>query len=91
MIEKRLELIPIGLEETIQNFKKSETKKIIWREIGFIKYFEVFKKMFSQFKKLAVELRPTSLRWIMEFLDVLKKTMTQIIEFDKELQKALEQ
>ena len=51
MIAKRIELVPIGLDETIKSFKRGERKKIIWREVGFIKYFNRFKKVFASFKK----------------------------------------
>jgi hypothetical protein len=82
MIEKRLELIPIGLDETMENYKKGDTSKIIWREVGFLKYFETFKRVFQQFKKTCVEIRPTSMRWIKDLLEVLLRLVKQLIEFD---------
>ena len=45
MVMKRIDLIPIGLEETIQCVKDHKSTKIIWREIGFLKYFGQFKKL----------------------------------------------
>jgi len=50
MIIKRIELIPLGLDQTIENFKKKELGKIVWREVGFLKFFEMFKKVFRKHK-----------------------------------------
>ena len=66
LVLKRVELIPIGLEETIQQQKSGSTTKIIWREIGFLKYYGTFKKLFHS---MALDdIHPSSLRVIHDFL-----------------------
>jgi len=50
MIIKWIQLIPVGLDQTMDNFKKGELSKIVWREVGFLKFFEMFKKMFRKHK-----------------------------------------
>lgn len=90
LIQKRIELVPIGLDETIKSFNRGDRKKIIWREVGFIKYFNRFKKIFNSFKSHKDDLKPNSMRWVREFLEILQKLVTDIIEVDKKEQRKLQ-
>lgn len=86
MILKWIQLIPFGLDHTIELFKKKETTKIVWREVGFLKYYSYFKKNFRKHKLYPFEPKPISLKWVKEFLEILIQFVNDLIDFDRDLQ-----
>lgn len=72
MTLKWIQLIPKGLDQTIENFKKGDTNKIVWREVGFLKFFEMFKKSFWKHKLYQFDSKQNSLKAIWEFLEILQ-------------------
>ena len=70
LILKRVDLIPKGMNDTMSKYRKGRLTQVVWKEAGFQRYFDHFKKLFQHHLKMDTK-GISILKWVKQFLESL--------------------